>query len=222
MLSSPRSPNLYNHFSQGRLLRFKKGQVIATTADINTIMLVVKGYIKRYSISNKGSLGVQIIYGPQDLFSLTKIYDLLLGQSLYDGPEVYYYETLCDARLYTLDADTLSLAIQQNPLLYKELFSEAGQHLNTCVHSIENISLGGMYQRVAHQLWFCAKKFGKKGREGTQLAVPVTHQDIADMLGATRETVTKAIVQLRAEGLVGDGRQFSVLDMQGLEQVAYQ
>ena len=183
--------------------------------------MVVKGYVKRYLILDNGSLGVQIIYGPQDMFSLTKTYDLLLGQSIYDGPEVYYYETMTDTQLYTLDAESFAQAVQKNPLLYKELFSEAGQHLKTCVHRIENISLGSTYVRVAHELLFCAKRFGIASPWGVKLTLPLTHQDIANIVGITRETVTKAIIRLRQDGLISDSRRISILDLKGLEQTAY-
>lgn len=185
-------------------------------------MTVIKGYVKRYKIGNDGSLGVQIVYGPQDVFSLTKAYRLLLDQSLYDGPEVYYYSAMSDAQLYCLEGEAFATAVGENPMIYRELFSEAGHHLKTCVHSIENISLPNAYARVAHQLLFFAKEFGERTPEGISPRMPLTHQDIADILGITRETATMSIIKLRKEGLISNDRQFSVLDFEGLEEAAYQ
>lgn len=185
-------------------------------------MMVIKGHVKRYMITNTGSLGVQIIYGPQDVFSLTKVYSLLLDQSLYDGPETYYYSAMSDAQLYALDAETFAKGVEEDPLVYKDLFSEAGHHLKTCVHTIENISLGNAYARVAHLLLFCVREFGEKTSGGVKLALPMTHQDIADILGATRETVTKSVVKLRENGIIGSSRQFVVIDQKALEAAAYE
>lgn len=220
MPKSPRSPHIFNLLSRGRLLRFKKNQVISSTSDKDVIMLVIKGYVKRYFITDSGSLGVQIVYGPQDVFSLTKILNLL-GQSIYDGPEVYYYETMSDTQVYAMDINTFFEAVEKDPLLYKDLFAEAGYHLKTCVHSIENISLGNTYSRVAHELLFNAKEFGDDTKEGVRLALPLTHQDIADILGTTRETVSKAIIKLRQEGVIDDIRHFSRANLKRLEEIAY-
>ena len=222
MAQTIRSPHLHAVLSQGRLLRFKKGESVSSTAEHDDVMLVVKGYVKRYMITNAGSLGVQILYGPQDVFSLTKVYGQLLHQSLYDGPEVYYYTAVCDTQLYSLQIDTLKEAAEQDPLIYKELFSEAGHHLKTCVHSIENISLGNAYTRVAHQLLFYAKEFGIRSGKEVTLAVPLTHQDIADVLGTSRETVTMAIIKLRDQGIISNNRRFSILNLDALEAAAYE
>lgn len=221
MVKSPRSQSIYNILSKGRLLRFKKGQVIFSSDDSDLFMVVVRGFVKRYFITNNGSLGVQIIYGPYDVFPLSRMYRELLGQSLYDGPETYYYETMSDVQLFSMDAAAFAAEVQQNPVLYKELYAEAGHHLKTCIHSIENISLGNAYARVAHQLLFFAKEFGEESQEGIKLLMPLTHQDIAHILGMSRETVTKSIVKLREEGLISENRRFAVLDMQGLEDAAY-
>jgi CRP/FNR family transcriptional regulator, anaerobic regulatory protein len=214
-----RSPRLHQLLMQGRLLRYKRNEVLASTKDKHGIMMIRKGYVKRYFIGSDGSLGVQIIYGPQDVFSFTKIFELLLGQSIYDGPETYYYQTMTDTQLYVLSKDQFTDAIQRDPLLYRELFSEVGRHLKTCVHRIENISLANAYAQVAHEILFSAKEFGIPAADGVRL--PLTHQDIADILGTTRETVTKAIVRLRNEGIVDNTRHLRVLDYEGLERAAY-
>ena len=219
MPKTPRSPRLFNLLTKGRLLRFKKNQVISSTSDKDVVMLVVKGYVKRYFITESGSLGVQIVYGPQDIFSLTKVFNML-GQSIYDGPEVYYYETMSDAQVYALDIGKFDDAAEQDPLLYKDLFLEAGYHLKTCVHSIENISLGSTYSRVAHELLFNAKEFGEDTKDGVRMALPLTHQDLADILGTTRETVSKAIIKLRQEGVIEDIRNFTNEHLKRLEEVA--
>lgn len=221
MTSPTRSPHIYNLMSKGRLLRFKKNQVIGSTSDKDVVMMVIKGYVKRYLITDSGSLGVQIIYSPGGVFSLTKVYDLLLGQSIYDGPETFYYETMSDAQLYALDITAFTSAVQNDPLLYKDLFAEAGHHLKACVHTIENVSLGNTYSRVAHQLLFCAKEFGIDTPRGVKLAVPLTHQDIADILGTTRETVSKAIIKLREKDVIDDIRNFTPLNLKRLEETAY-
>ncbi len=221
MTIAGRSPHIYDLLSKGKLLRFKKHQVIGSTSDKDVVMLVVRGYVKRYFITDNGSLGVQIIYGPGNVFSLTKVYSLLLGQNIYDGPETFYYETMTDAQLYALDIVAFVEAVKKDPLLYKDLFAEAGYHLKTCVHSIENVSLGNTYARVAHELLFCANHFGVKSPNGLRLALPLTHQDIADILGTSRETVSKATIKLRQDGVIDDIRHFTPLNLERLEEAAY-
>lgn len=216
-----RSPHLFDILSKGKMLRFSKGQTIDAAQSGASIHMVVRGYVKRYLISNSGSLGVQMIYGPEDVFSLTQVYKVLLGQSLYDGPETYYYTAMGDVRLMALDASRLIETARNDPLLYRELFSEAGQHLKRCVHTIENISMRSSYVRVAHQLLFLAQEYGEPTPEGVYIKPPLTQQDIADLLGMTRETVTMAITKLRSKDIVQGARQLMVTDMSKLAAEAY-
>jgi CRP/FNR family cyclic AMP-dependent transcriptional regulator len=221
MTTVQRSPLISRAVSKGRLLRFKKGQSIPVADESTGIMMISRGYVKRFLISNSGSLGIQIVYGPQDVFSLTKVYHNLLDQSLYDGPETYYYEAMCDTQLFILDITSLKETAERQPLIYKELFSEAGHHLKTCVHNIENISLATAYQRVAHQLLFFAHEFSKPIALGLELTVPLTHQDIADLVGVTRETVTLSMTKLRTRELVVGSRYITIKDVNALSTEVY-
>lgn len=218
-----RSPRLHQLLSsQGRLLHFEKDESVGSTDEQTEIMFVLTGYVKRYRIANNGSLGVQIVYGPRDVFSLTNVYNLLLGQSIYDGPETYYYQAMDDTQVFSIGAVQFKEAVQKDPFLYKELFSEAGQHLKACVHRIENMALLNAYSRVAHELLFSTKKFGARTSTGIKLQPPFTHQDIADILSLTRETVSKSFAQLRKEGIIDQNRRPTILDIVRLEQAAYQ
>jgi CRP-like cAMP-binding protein len=221
MDSMVRSPQLLALFSKGRVLRVKKGSTFTSTDEGEDVMYVVRGFVKRYGISTNGALGTQIIYGPQDVFSLTKVYTKLLNQKLYDGPEVFYYETMADSQLYSLSLSTFAAAVEQQPDIYKELFSEAGRHLEACVNQIESNSLPSVYARVAHLLLFMLREYGEQAPKGLELCNPLTHQDIADVLGVTRTTVTLAVVRLRNKGLLLSSRHFTVPDIGKLEAEAY-
>jgi CRP-like cAMP-binding protein len=143
MANQTRSPQLQALFHHGTTRRYDSGQLLGSTDQDNPLRLVVDGYIKRYMIRDDGSMGIQIIYGPQDVFSLTKIYNSVLGQSIYEGNETYYYSAITNTTVMTIDIETLVQVVATEPLVYKELFSEAGRHLKNCIHSLENIQTCG-------------------------------------------------------------------------------
>lgn len=221
MQKKPRSPALYRLMSNGKPLLVSKGETIGTTAEGHNIFLVVKGYVKRYFITSTGSIGLQLVYVPKDVFFFTKIYREILGQSIYDGPETYYYEAMSDVSLLSLDLSILKEALNKDPELYRDLLIEAGYHLRTSIYRLENVSLSSTYARVAHQLLFAAQEDSRKSKDGVIINVPLTHQDIADILGATRATVTLAINKLRQEGVLSPARQLMIVDMKALEKAAY-
>lgn len=205
----------------GKLYSRAKGQVIQTTENEKSFYLVKSGYIKRYMISNSGSLGVQVIYGPGDFFSVTQIFKMLFERDISDSPEVFYYEAVSDAEIYSMDIDILIKEAAGNPILYKDFFMISGNRLHSTLHGLENIMMKSSYNRVAHHLVYFAKHFGQKKSTGTKIGIPLTHQDIADMLSLTRETVSMSMIQLRKKRLIKSNRYIVVPDLSKLEEEAY-
>lgn len=213
---------LYQLVSKGRKLKLAKGEVVQTTEDADKLLLIKSGYIKKYLILSDGSIRIQIIYGPGDIFPLTIAFKMLFDQDLYRGPEVYYYETMCETVVRTIDRQTLLKSVKNNSLLYSDLLSEAGKRLESNIQQLENVGLPNAHKRVAHQLVYYARTYGEKRRGGIRIKIPLTQQDIADVLSATRETVSLSMSTLRKKGLIKYGRHIIVPDVKKLEETAYQ
>lgn len=221
MQSAPEPNKLHKLLLGGRHYTADKKQIIHMSDGGPAVNIVVSGYIKRYLILSDGNMGVQIVYGPGDVFSLTQVYKTLFNQSLYSGPEVFYYETLGPAKLSRIDSSELLDAAKRDPMIYADLMQEAGRHLENCVQRLENIELRASSKRLAHQLAFFARHFGSPVTSGIAINVPLTHQDLADILSLTRETVSTNMSDLKKSGLIKSGRYICVQDMKGLERLAY-
>ena len=206
---------------KGRHYKLPKGQIIQTTEDRRVFNLLHSGYVKRYLIANDGSYGVQVIYGPGDFFPVTLAYSALFDRAINEGPETYYYEAMTNSDIYTIDESALKEATEKDPVIYKELFYLAGQRLHWALHGLENLALGNSYHRVAHEVLYLANKFGEKKIYGTKISVPLTHQDLADILSLTRETVSTCMVQLRKKHLIINTRGIIVPNLKKLEAEAH-
>ncbi len=205
----------------GRNYKISKKQILQTSDDRQVVNLVTSGFIKRYMITNDGTIGVQITYGKSDIFPLTIVYKTLYEQQLYQGEETFYYEAMSDVEVYTVDVAALCEEVKKNQVLYSDLFQVAGRHLESCVHSLENLALKNSQKRVAHQLLFFSRRFGKQTAKGVEIEAPLTHQDLADILSLTRETVSTALAQLRTKNLVLTNKTIIVPDLEALQAEAY-
>jgi CRP/FNR family cyclic AMP-dependent transcriptional regulator len=75
--------------------------------------------------------------------------------------------------------------------------------------------------RLALTLADLAATFGVPQSDGARISVPVTHENLAEMVGASRERISKAMAQLMAEGLISYRRQaVFVRDAAGLQAAA--
>lgn len=214
--------HLRQFFEQkGRYYKIPKGQNFQSTDTRLVFNLVKSGYVKRYLIANDGSIKVQGIWCPGDAFPVTIAFNLIFGRNIYEGPEVYHYQTIKTTELYTVDQDTLAEELKHNNLLIKDLLFEAGRRLESNIQRLENLGLKSSYHRLAHQLLYFAQTEGAEVAGGTQICIPLSHQDIADNLSVTRETVSTNMRGLRKKGLIKTSRAIIVTDLKKLEKEAY-
>lgn len=186
------------------------------------ICLLTHGYIKRYSIASDGSLSIQVIYGPGDVLPVTLAMETFFGHKIYEGLELFYYETMCEAKLHMMDVKKLQRRVEEEPILYRDLLEEAGRRIRSNIQRLENVSLPTIYNRVAHQLDFYAHRFGSNHERGTRIDLPLKHQDLADILHSARETVTRELNKLvESELIIQEQHHIVVTDMEALEEEVY-
>ncbi|HSX45040.1 MAG TPA: Crp/Fnr family transcriptional regulator [Candidatus Saccharimonadales bacterium] len=207
--------------SEGRKVSLQKKEIIQSTETSSKLCYIKGGYVKKYMITNEGNVRIQIIYGPGDVFPLSIAFKVLFDQDLYVGPEVYYYETMTHCEMVTLDKDKLTENTRDDVYLYRDLLSEAGRRLYFNIQRLENSSLPSSYQRVAHQITFYAEVFGQTNSRGVKIKLPMTQQDLADVLSTTRETVSLSISELRKKGLIKTERYWLIPDLGKLKEESF-
>jgi len=76
---------------------------------------------------------------------------------------------------------------------------------------LRNLLFTSNQQRLNHLLLDLADQFGVAVEDGIRLGLSLTHQEVANLIGTTRETVTIMLGKMKAEGLVSGKRQSVVL-----------
>ena len=82
---------------------------------------------------------------------------------------------------------------------------------------LRNLLFRSNRERVIHLLLELAEKYGQLTPEGLELNIRLSHQEMASVIGSTRETVTVVLGQLQSEGLVKIARRrISIRDLKKL------
>jgi CRP-like cAMP-binding protein len=221
MASNIRSAKIHGLIKNGVRAKYSKGQIIQSTERQKTMNFITKGYVKRYLISNSGNLGVEVIYGPEDFFPLTLMLDTILKLDVYEGPEVYFYEAMTETVVYATNVDDLAKLAQHDPLLYKDLLRETGRRLQTTLNSLENLALESPDKRLAHQLIYFATVFGKEMKSGIKILVPLTPQDLTDILMVNAQNIEACLNKLQGKGLIKRNKHIIVTDIDKLKEEAH-
>jgi CRP-like cAMP-binding protein len=108
---------------------------------------------------------------------------------------------LTDAAVIAVSADAYDLLLAF-PVSAGALVDGLLEELHDRHESIANASRRRHDERLLGKLYQLARLYGRVGREGIELELPLTHELLARMIGSARETVTCTLAQFQREGLV--------------------
>lgn len=165
-----------------------------------TLYLLKRGRVRIYRVRPDGREITLAVLGDGNVFGATGSIDL-------SGRDTYA-ETMAEALICAMQLADVEALLRSRPevaMRLVHLLSERVQELEGMVSNLTQVEVGC---RILFLLVSLAKDFGAPGPEGfTRLDVPLTHEDIATMIGSTRETVTSTLSRYTREGLVRTGRK---------------
>lgn len=184
--------------------RFRPGELVCAAPDMGSSMfLVAAGRVQLYRITQEGRRFVVATLGPGSVFGE----DSLLGGQ---GP---------DTSAIALEACTVwilpsskALEISSTSAMFGfGLMQAMGQRVVEAENRLEQVAYSTIASRLASLL------LELEGNDPGHV-VHATHQELADMLGTWRETISKTLQEFRRRGLVASSRrQLTLLDRKGLE-----
>lgn len=197
-----------------RKLHYKKGEIILrATEQPKGVYFLEKGFLKLYSVSKKAEELTLIIFKPGDIFP----YIWTFGNTL-NG---YYLEAMVPSDLYLIPKDSFLETIKKDHELLLLLTHNIVVRLGGLLTRMEYLRFGNSLNKVASILVICADRFGLQTQDGILIQVPLTHQDIANLIGTARETVSLEIKKLeRADLLFYKGKNISIKNLARLKEEA--
>jgi len=203
---------LNDFFSQFKLLHYKKREIILRPDDTPSgVFYLCKGYARLYSISQAGEELTLIIFKPEDFFPIV--------WTINNTENIYYFEAMTQVELWRAPREQFLDFMKSNSDVFFELTSRILVRFGGLLERMEYLVFGSAYQKVASILVICAQRFGLKEGKGIKIRVPLTHKDIANLVGITRETASVEMKKLERKGLIYyRGRLFIIKDIKGLEK----
>lgn len=186
-----------NFYSKYPLRQFKKDRPLFYQGEIpQTAFFVKEGVIKVYNITPAGEEKIVSYESDGGLVPSGWIF----GKS---PAALFYYDTFTDCQLYAVPRRELVEFLSSNQqaavaLLdrYVSMYTGATMHL----HALEQ---SRARDKLLHIFQYLVLRFGEPtGKNAYRINLRLTHQDIANLIGITRETVTAEISKLTKSGIV--------------------
>lgn len=207
--------NLEQFFQSSTLFSFKKRRLISHPDDSNSSVFFIKsGYVRVYRISEDGEELTLTILKPKDFFPLS--------YGVTSTANAYYLEAITPLEIWKAPQEQFLSFIKSNPELLYDLTTRLLIRFDGVVSRMESLLFCNAYVKVAATVLMCAKGFGEDFNGNTRVKVPLTHRDIATLVGITRETTSLEMKKLEKEGLLmKSGRFIIITDLKRLESMSY-
>lgn len=171
-----------------------------------TLFLLKTGHVQIYRISPDGKRFVISNIEPGMFFGEMA----LLGQALHDS----FAETLQESTLCVISRRDLEYLIGRFPTVGVRIMQSLADRLSEAETQLEDLALKSLTARLASLLLRLSSNPNAR-------VTGLTHNDLAERVGTSRETATQALNELKNSGLIAIGRKrIDVLNRQALEDMA--
>jgi CRP-like cAMP-binding protein len=194
---------LQDFLKQYHVKRFSKGELILVQGEVPTCMYVIKtGVVKTYNLTSAGE-EKPIMYDIKDeMFPIGWIYKKLKYAQ-------YYYEAFTDCELYCISREDYTDFIRKNPDELYDVFSHfVGRYINYQMR-INALEQSKANSKVINTLHFLCLRFGRDIKpDVVRIELPFTQQDLANLMGLTRETTGIELKKLQRQGILTYKKQY--------------
>ncbi len=171
----------------------------------DTLFVILKGKVKVTTFSESGK---------EVIFSILNEGDFFGDMSLLDGkPRSATVISIEESVLRLIRRSDFNKLIETHPGIALRLLEELTSRLRKADERIESLALLDVTGRVAGILLQLADERGEKSERSILIKSRPTHQELANMVGTTRETVTRVLKQLENKKYLSmDGKDLTIID----------
>jgi CRP/FNR family cyclic AMP-dependent transcriptional regulator len=192
--------------------RFSAGELVFSQAQPATALFILKkGRVRIFRVAEDGKALTIAILEPGAVFGEMP----LTGQQMYDN----YAEAIEDSAICELTAGEVERYLLSDPRVAVKIAKHLGEQVARLEDRLLDLALRPLAARAAKTILALADaapapRFGPA-------AVRLTHEQLAGILGATREATSRAMAEFAAEGLIRQGRgKITIRDAEALRRIA--
>lgn len=192
-----------------------RGEVIFSEGDAgDRLYIIVDGKIKLGTSSSDGRESLLAILGPGEMFGELSLFD--------PGPRTATATALTETTLLGLGHDALGPWLNGRPGVAQALLKALSQRLRRTNENLSDLVFSDVPGRVAKALLDLNEKFGEKRTDGSYVEHELTQEELAQLVGASRETVNKALADFVQRNWIKlEPRAVLILELERLQKRAW-
>jgi CRP/FNR family cyclic AMP-dependent transcriptional regulator len=193
----------------------RRGENVFTEGERgDSVYIITEGKIKLGRRAADGRENMIAVMGPSDMFGELSIFD--------PGPRTATASAITDSRLARLRQSDLRNWISTRPELAEQLLRVVARRLRRTNDALADLIFTDVPGRVAKSLLQMAQAFGGRDAQGVlRVKHDLTQEELAQLVGASRETVNKSLADFASRGWLRlEGKAVVILDEERLARRA--
>ncbi|WP_280771857.1 Crp/Fnr family transcriptional regulator [Salipaludibacillus daqingensis] len=173
----------------------KKGTMIVSPAQpIEALFFLKQGQVRLFRSNQHGKQFTVDVLVDGNIFGETSSLTLTDDQ--------IYAEAMTDTYVCIIGKHEFESFIEKNPKIALKLINILSSRLKELYSLSEKIALSDVKYRLLYLLLHLSEKTGKRKNEWQSINMKLTHQDLANMIGSTRETTSAILSQMKKENYI--------------------
>jgi CRP/FNR family transcriptional regulator len=130
-----------------------------------------------------------------------------------------FIEAMESSEIVSVDSAAFERIVRSSPELLAKFMLRISEQVSDALTLLDDFRGRDVASRLARVLVRFSKQYGVPTERGVRIELPVTHQDLANMIGTARETVSRNMARFRQQGYVKDGHAatLEILNLDSLE-----
>ncbi len=200
--------------SQLETVDYPRGSSIFSEGELgDRLYIILSGKVKLGRHSPDGRENLLAVMGPSDMFGELSVFD--------PGPRTSTATAVTEVRLATMDRANMREWIARRPEIAEQLLRVLARRLRRTNNNLADLIFTDVPGRVAKQLLQLARQFGQQDSGQLRVTHDLTQEELAQLVGASRETVNKALADFSHRGWLRlEGKSVVILDPERMSRRA--
>lgn len=192
---------------------YRKNQIIFLEEETGNYMyIVLAGKVKVTKATQGGKETILAIHQAGDFFGEMALLDGKTSPATVSAME--------DCRIATIYSEDFHRLLMRNEKVVRQIIQVLCSRLRSVWAQIQDLTYSTAESRIREGIRQLSRRHGVTDARGIIINLKITHQELAEMVGTSRETVTRTLARLQDKGIITvEQRRIIVLDSTRLSAV---
>jgi len=200
---NPEELNIINNIT--RVKKFKKDEIIFFEGEIGNYIYIIKsGKVKMLKMNQNGDEQILNIFKNDDILAEVILFD----KENYPATAI----ALTEVELYSINSKKLSKIFLNHPQITVKVMKVMSSRLRRAQQNIRDFGLKDSKSRLASLLYHLAERHGDRKENEISISLFLTQKELANMIGTTRETVSRSLKNIEKQNIISTSRKEIVIN----------